>query len=170
MSKIQSISVELLNDTIVPAMSISRIKVLFFNHDIIEFIKSVLTNYKSIDDQRYSLIKLKKLLTQVPRYPDPSEYRTNREFFDNIETEQRLYDPIRWIEAELEYLNSNRASNIELKELLTEFDMLQIFGNRQTLNRRIVEGLPCARLGGVKVFSKRLVIQWIENKSKLEHV
>lgn len=164
--KSKKIYTELLNENVEPAMIIRRLKMLPVNEDVILFLKRVMKSFDSIDERELALLKIKKVLIQTPRLFDEDEYQSKRELFVGLKAEQKLFNPIKWVDAELEYIKNHKAIANDLKEIMTEDDMLKFFGNRQNLNRRMAEGLPYKKAGVVKLFSKDLVIDWIEGNAK----
>jgi hypothetical protein len=168
-TKTKLLSKEILSGDAVPVMIIRRLKVTVVNQDMVTLIKRLLACCDSVFDRERTLLVLRKLLLQNPRTPDPDEYNSKREYFDSLTKEQRLYDPIKWIDAELQYLSSSQLS-IENKEIFNEHDLLQIFGSRSTLQRRIDEKMPCAKFGNIKLVTKKLFMEWIESNSKLNYI
>ncbi|NHA07711.1 helix-turn-helix domain-containing protein [Mucilaginibacter sp. HC2] len=152
--------------------TINYLSMLYVNTDLILFICRMLNNCKPNEDRELVLIKLKKLLMQTPRRPDPEQYRVDREFFDSIRKEQKLNDPIRFIEAELDFIKATKAYSPEDKDMLSEDEVLKMFDiSRTTLNRRIAEGMPCTKVGGKKAFSRNLISAWLfDEEGKEQHV
>lgn len=144
----------------------SYISTKYVNTDLILFICQTLKCFPKNTDRKIILLNFRKLIIQTPRLPDPEQYRINRDFFDSIRQEQKLNDPLRFIDAELEYLKAIETSTPNDNEWLSEPEMLNRFGfSSITLRRRIAEGMPCAKVGGKKQFSRVLVSDWLAKKA-----
>jgi hypothetical protein len=149
------------------------IKRLYVNKELIAFMKAKIPN--NAKDGLAYLHYFKKLVQQVFRSPDPDHYKAFKEEYEAeriaIAEEQAFYDPVKWLNAEIEYLlnTSTEASNevtgeqhcsgvqasamISMQWLtkLQVMDMLQI--SKTTLNRRISQGMPCHRNGKSTYFN-----------------
>lgn len=149
-------------------MTINRISSIFINKELVQFINRIIKDINSIDDQYLILSKIKKILIQFPRNPDPAQLRAEKaefaQFFKEIKREQKAYNPINWIDAELEYIRylktvqadkTQESHVLDKKEWLTSEDMLKVFKcSISSLNRRIADGMPCNKMGGKKVFKR----------------
>lgn len=147
-----------------------RISKIFINKEFIQVINRIVAN-SSLEDAERILANVKRVLIQVPRMPDPIEMKYEKaefaQFFKDIRHEQIAYDPIKWINAESEYIRYLRTAERCRKRKLTELnerywlsseDMLIIFNcSISTLNRIIADGMPCKKIGGRKVFVRSTV-------------
>jgi hypothetical protein len=174
---IQLIKEDLLSDELnTPLLVICKISRLFINKDLIGFINRLISESKDMAERERILIKLKKLILQTPREPDQTQLEAEpaefAQFFNEIKKEQEFYDPIKWINAELEYLKSIKSvdikdakaneNNNELKEWLSRAQVLQLFNiSKTTLNRRIAEGMPGSKLGGRQMFNRQKISDWL---------
>ena len=112
----------------------------------------------------------------------PQEYDAEMALF---EQEQVIYEPIKWIETEIEFISEyskiqqefpemeesvteNKLSETlypETKEFLTlseTMDLLKI--SKSTLDRRREEGLPWHKDGKKIYFKRNELIRWIDKK------
>ncbi len=150
-----------------PLLAIYKVTTLIENKHLVGFFKKLLTLSKDIDEYLLMLLKLKRLVIQNPREPDPE---IQKEFgyelclyFEEIEKEQELFEPIKWLDAEINYLLSlKRRNSDKQKEKLTFKDIhwhtaeevrrfLEI--STSTLNRYIAGGFPVYNLGGRSMFN-----------------
>lgn len=152
-----------------------KIRSLVFNSDLIEFCDSTIKKVDSNNEKIVTLLYLKKLVIQTPRYPDPDHYRA---FEDEYIQEAADYDPIAWIEAEIEFyaklqqldLTKSTVSSVvtdaKLKlssTWLTHDEMQEMLKiSRSTLNRRIAEGMPHYKKGKFAFFDINEVSEWIK--------
>ncbi|RYE35883.1 MAG: DNA-binding protein [Sphingobacteriales bacterium] len=129
---------------------------------------------------------LKKLTIQIVRQPDPEHYKAYQdeyeELFDSIQEEQERHNPVKWLEAELEYFNNiNKKLTVEevtnelnvmqaakerlSKAWLTKDEMMQLFDiSKSTLNRRIAEGMPAHKKGKAVHFYLQEVNEWMKDE------
>lgn len=161
-----------------------QISTLIFNKDLIEYIEDLISKI-SDKDKLVTLCYLKKVILQTPRVPDPDHYKAFEEQYDaefiKREEEQEQFDPIKWLDAEIEFVTCpaiskyskeevqdelNKFQEIKQqlgKELLTFEDVLKLFGfSKSTLNRRIAEGLPCHKQGKFNFFVLSEITEWIK--------
>lgn len=154
-----------------------KIRSLVFNSELIEFCDSTIKKLDSCNEKIVTLLYLKKLVIQTPRHPDPDHYRA---FEDAYIQEAVDYDPIAWIEAEIEFyaklqqldLNKSAVSSVvadaKLKlsaTWLTHQEVQEMFKiSRTTLNRRIAEGMPNHKKGKFVFFDIDEVSAWIKEE------
>ena len=159
-----------------PLMTIYKISRTFINRDLVDFIDKLLLESKDIGERELILIRIKKLIIQTPREIDemiiqaqPEQYI---EFLKQIIKDQEFYEPIRWIDAELDYINSIKARAINsnqqvpndahLKEWLNRLEVMNQFKfSKSTLNRRIAEGMPATKIGKTVMFNRQKVNEWL---------
>ncbi|HTK19195.1 MAG TPA: hypothetical protein VL442_06775 [Mucilaginibacter sp.] len=163
-----------------------RTKLLFVNKEFIQFIQLILSRMRQTD-QLACLYFFKKLAIQVRRAPNEEHYNAfedeYREALSLIAAEQEFYEPVRWIEAEIEY-RLNTAKYITADEIdrrvetvrkakqhldkpwLSKEDMMAMFGfSKSTLNRRIAEGMPCEKHGRIISFCLEDVSNWLKGEA-----
>jgi hypothetical protein len=163
-----------------------RIRLLFVNKDFIEFIQLIVSRMRQ-SDQLACLYFFKKIAIQVRRAPDPDHFKAfEDEYLEElslIAQEQEFYEPVRWIEAEIEY-RLNTAKHITSEEVdrrietvqkakqnlnkpwLTKEEMMMLFGfSKSTLNRRIAEGMPCEKHGRIISFCLEDVNDWLKGEA-----
>ena len=157
-STIKLIKADLLADeTHFPLLAVYKISRLFVNKDLIDFFQRLLAESKDVKERLILLVRLKKLVVQNPRQPAPTQLKAEadefREFFKSIEQDQEFYEPIKWLDAEIECLQAikiitreaakSNNFDIENKALLNREEVLQLFKiSKSTLNRRLAEGMP----------------------------
>jgi len=130
---------------------------------------------KSKDEKLYYLQFCKKIILQAKRFPDRNHYEAFREeydlLFDAIKQEQHEYDPIRWINAELEFLQvasigkaSDQTATDEKphRVWMTTTEMEHRLGtSKMALRRRMAEGMPFTKLGNQLRFDPNAVDAWL---------
>lgn len=160
-----------------------QIREMLFNKDLIDYIENLLSKI-SDKDKLVTLCYLKKVILQTPRVPDPDHYkafeeRYDAEFAERAE-EQEQFDPIKWLDAGIEFVTRPEISKFskqevqdELnklqevkqqlgKELLTINDVLELLDiSKSTLNRRIAEGMPRHQKGNSTFFVLSEITEWI---------
>lgn len=149
-----------------------KIKSLGINEELIDFLSSMTLSVKEVDRKVIFLHYAKKLILQTRRSINRGHYEAFQ--FDYFK-DQLLFDPIKWINAELEFLNAfhsfNLQSNNEHKSnintptpLLRPEDVEKAYRwSRTTLNRRIRMGLPYhLDAAGSKFFDIIEVNEWIK--------
>lgn len=160
------------------------IKRLFVNKEFIDFIKSTLNELPN-KDKIPCLHYFKKLAVQVRRTPDPDHYKAFEELYEaemaQIEDEQKFYDPVKWINAEIEYLLTATeyltAADVDQrldvmiaakqklsKDLLTADEVRQMLNiSKSTLNRYVADGLKRQKRGKFVYFCLQDINDWIRN-------
>ncbi|HET6245385.1 MAG: helix-turn-helix domain-containing protein [Bacteroidetes bacterium] len=159
------------------------------NREVVEFLDNLLAGIDSISNKMGMLLYCLKILKQYQRtIPKelaesfPEQYDLERE---TIAEEQTIYDPVKWIEAEIEFISSyskiqqefpeteepvketklSEKLYPETKEFLTlkeTMDLLKI--SKSTLDRRREEGLPWHKDGKKLYFKRNELIKWIDKK------
>jgi hypothetical protein len=174
---VQLIKAELVSEEFnSPLMTICKISRTFINRDLVCFVSRLLSESKNIVERELILIRLKKLIIQTPREIDeviieaqPEQYA---QFLKEIEKEQEFFEPIRWIDAELDYLSNIKSkaigasqvtsNDIQLKEWLNKIEVMNQFKfSKSTLNRRIADGMPATKIGKTVVFNRQKVNDWL---------
>jgi hypothetical protein len=153
-----------------PILTVCKLTRLYINKDLISFIKRLLATSTDDIEREKMASKLKKLLLQEPRLPDPDQFKAQpeefRQFFIEIETEQALYDPLKWLDAELEFIKQSKLNKMipEDKLWLSREEVMRMFDfSITTLNRRIADNMPCKKLGGKVMFNRQKIYEWLEN-------
>ena len=145
-----------------------KIKVLYVNKDLIQFIEAKILS-KATKDRLALLHYFKKLVQQVYRSPDPDHKAAFEEEYEmeqlTIADEQAFYDPLKWLQAEIDYLDAQierlTAHNVDQrldimqqakerlsKEWLTKTEVMELFSiSKATINRWISDGLPAHKIG-----------------------
>ena len=159
-----------------PILTTCKISRCFINKELVEFIARLLNEAQDKSDRELMLLRLKKIILQMPREPDPSHLEAEPFEFAKLELEiareQAFFEPIKWIDAELDFLRNIKTLEvkdtksaelaIEHKELLNQQELLSIFNfSKSTLNRRIAEGLPTIKLGAKLMFNRHKVNDWL---------
>lgn len=146
----------------------NKIKRLYVNKELIQLIKPNILD-KTTKDRLALLHYFKKLVQQVYRSPDPNHKAAFEDEYEAeriaIADEQAFYDPLKWINAEIEYLVYNEpvneseklqqqlqiteeVQNTGINGLVTkEHAMKLLETSDSTFNRRISEGLPHYKMG-----------------------
>jgi predicted DNA-binding transcriptional regulator AlpA len=156
----------------------------YINKELILKIEQILASVHNADKLQF-LCYLKKVIIQTPRKPDPDHYQAFKDEYDSegieIAVEQRLFDPVKWLEAEIEYITQpilshyskeevqnelNKLQEIKRelgKDLLTFKDVLALLHlSKTTLNRRIADGMPCYKQGRFVFFVLSEITEWIK--------
>jgi predicted DNA-binding transcriptional regulator AlpA len=152
-----------------------KIKRLYVNKDLIEYFKAKIPN--NAKERPAYLHYFKKLVQQVFRSPDPDHYKAFEDEYKAeriaITDEQFFYDPVKWLNAEIEYLASlnhgqadqkaNKLDQVALmqqqkkialtKNWLTKAEVIELLGiSKSTLQRRMDNGLPFHPKGRMRYF------------------
>jgi len=148
---------------------------LYVNQELITFLQNLTNLLKSKDEKLYYLQFCKKIILQTKRFPDRNHYEAFREeydlFFDAIKQKQHENNPIRWINAELEFLQvasigkareQGATDEKPHRDWMTFAEMLERLGtSKMALRRRIAEGMPCIKLGHQLRFDPNAVDEWL---------
>lgn len=159
------------------------IKWLFINKEFIEFIQATINKLPQ-KDKLACLFYFKKLAVQIPRTPDPEHYKSHQEIYEEemgkIVDEQTFYEPIKWINAEIEYITSaiehlttedvshkidimQEAKQRLSKDWLTKDEVMTLFNiSKSTLSRRIAEGMPVHKRGKSLHFYLQDINVWMK--------
>lgn len=159
-----------------PKLTISKISRTIENQELISLINRVLTHTETFMEREQILNKMRKLIIQTLRQPDEIQYQAEKAEFDQylngIIQEQEIYNPIAWIDAELNYLSyvklqGNNGSKTAVSDTIVNDwvdskEVMRVFGfARSTLNRRIGEGMPVSKIGGKKMFNCQKINEWL---------
>ncbi|MFB2121194.1 hypothetical protein [Parapedobacter sp. 2B3] len=148
---------------------------LYVNQELFAFLQNLTNLLKSKDEKLYYLQFCKKTILQIRRFPDRNHYEAFKEeydlFFSAIRKEQQQYNPIRWIDAELEFLQtafigktptSEPIDEKPRRDWMTTAEMEQRLGtSKMALRRRMAEGMPFTKLGNQLRFDPNLVDAWL---------
>jgi predicted DNA-binding transcriptional regulator AlpA len=162
-----------------------NIKWLFVNKEFVEFIESTIKKLPQ-KDKLACLYYFKKLAVQVRRTPEPEHYKAHQDIYDEeisqIGDEQKFYEPVKWINAEIEYITSamehlttedvdrrldimQDAKQRLSKDWLTKEDVMTLFGiSQSTLSRRIAEGMPVHKKGKALHFYLPEISAWMKDE------
>lgn len=161
-----------------------NVKLLFVNKELIEFIEKTLKKLPQ-KDKLDCLHYFKKLALQVHRVPDPDHYKAFEDLYleemSKIADEQKFYNPIKWIIAEIEYLqakigaleadspqqNEQIASEKMFdEELVPEKMVIKILGmSKSKLLRLRAEGLPSQKIGKPIFYDLKKVKEWLKTEA-----
>jgi len=157
------------------------IKPLYVNKELNLFLVKALENVKSVDEKIYYLQYCRKVIAQTERKPHQNHYEAFADkyddFFVRIAKEQKLHNPIKWIDAELQYLQflkseaQNKADACQQvttanKDWLTTSELLNWLGiSKATLHRKMAEGLPKTKIGRGVRFAPEKVRAWIASQN-----
>jgi predicted DNA-binding transcriptional regulator AlpA len=164
-----------------------QIKSLYLNRQLTEFISEQL-QLVPVKDRIALLYFMKKTVLQTYRCPDPLHYAAFKdeyeEMFSEIALEQIFYEPIRWIEAEIEYqLNTAErltSADVEAKldvmqqtklrlskDWLTEEEVMAMFDiSKSTIKRRRAEGMPAHKKGKAIHFYLEEITEWMRKEKQ----
>lgn len=154
----------------------AKLKSLNINEDLIGYLEQTISNFKEIQQRLLFLQYVKKLVIQINRPIDQKHYEAFQYEYDQ---DQLLFNPITWIEAEIEFQKAlkefhsseNQSSNFNYQQrtnapmpLLRHEDMEKLYHwSRSSLNRRIALGLPYhLDSAGAKFFDVNEVNEWIK--------
>ena len=159
-----------------------EIKRLYKNKELTDYIALVLKSVSN-KDKVALLYYFKKLVLQTFRSPDPNHLLAFQDEYEkelfSIRKEQTFYDPVKWIDAELDYLKNmgehltsddvnsrldimQQAKQRLSKEWLTKEEVMQLFNiSKSTLNRRIAEGMPAHKNGKGVYFYLEEINEWM---------
>lgn len=146
----------------------SKVKRVYVNKELIQLIKPNILG-KTTKDRLALLHYFKKLVQQVYRSPDPDHKAAFEDEYEAekiaIADEQAFYEPLKWINAEIEYLLYNEpvdeserlqkqlqitqeVQHTGINGLVTkEHAMKLLETSDSTIDRRISEGLPRYKMG-----------------------
>ena len=143
---------------------------LYLNKNLITLRDRIITSFSDQDIKEKALLKLRHLIKQVPREPlflDPSRFDENHIHLLEIKKEQKVYDPLKWVNAELEFIASSKdfLKGIQGKTWWSFKEVMQLFGiSKSTLYLRISNGMPCYSFGGSQIFMPQEVEAWIKGE------
>lgn len=152
----------------------NRISLISINEELIQFIDDTINGVDGIDQKILYLCFAKKVLMHIERKPDEEHLRAFREQYQR---DREVFNPIKWIEVELEFwsdakiLTSERKTSSEIaqaklsfsKQWLSQEQIQEMFSfSRSTLNRRVAEGMPFHQKGKSKFFDLEEVSEWMK--------
>lgn len=163
-----------------------RVKRLFINKEFVEFIEDTIKKFP-VRDKLAALYFFKKLAVQVLREPDPEHYKAFKDEYDEelsaIADEQKHYEPVKWVNAEIEYV-TNTAERLTADDVnqkldimqeakqrlskpwLTKEEVMDIFHiSKSTLNRRIADGMPAHKNGKFVCFYLEEISEWLKQEA-----
>lgn len=151
------------------------IKPIFINKELRAFLIKVVESISSVDEKIYYLEFIRKVLAQTNRQPDYSHYKAFEDQYNNllkdIKQEQKIHNPITWIDAELQYQHFMKSIKpvegnpqpIDFnKKWLTAQEMAKYLGiGKSTLERKVAFGLPQEKFGRRVFYSPEKVNDWL---------
>lgn len=158
------------------------IKPIYENKELNLFLAEVMERVTSIDEKIYYLQYCRRFIAQTERKPHQNHYEEfmneYADFFEEIEYEQELHNPLKWIDAELQYqqfLKSEGQSKADdkhpqistaEKDWLTTSELLSWLGiSKATLHRKMAQGLPKTKIGKIVRFAPDEVKAWIASEN-----
>ncbi|MFN0292834.1 helix-turn-helix transcriptional regulator [Pedobacter helvus] len=158
------------------------IKPLYENKELNLFLANAMELVKSIDEKIYYLQYCRKLIAQTVRKPDEAHFRAFRDeyelYFLEIEQEQEVHNSLKWVDAELQYLQFLKSENqgkvdeqhrqisTAEKDWLTTPELLVWLGiSKATLHRKMAQGLPKTKIGRGVRFVPEEVKAWIASQN-----
>jgi len=160
-----------------------RFKRLIINRDLTKFISESIEKLPA-KDKLAALYYFKKLAVQVYREPDPQHFKAfEDEYLEElsaIKEEQKFYEPVKWIEAEVEYITNTaerlttedvnqrldimQDAKLKLsKDWLTKTEVMNMFSiSKSTLARRVAEGMPAHKNGKAVYFYLEEINGWMK--------
>lgn len=159
----------------------SSVSTLWVNRELIDFLSDIAKNTEPVDEKIFYMQYCRKEILQNERKPHQNHFEAFKEEylqeFRNIRDEQNANNPLRWIDAELHYLNylKKKPSTVKVqeekqklttaigKDWLTFKEMLSwLKVSKSTLDRRIAEGLPRTQIGKRWRYSPKEVKAWMK--------
>lgn len=163
-----------------------EIKRIYKNKELTEYIERHLSLIP-VKDKIAALYYFKKLVLQTYRSPDSDHYAAFEDEYEEemseIRAEQQFYEPVRWIDAEIDYQTNmgerltgddvtgrldimQEAKKRLSKDWLTKEEVMELFGiSRSTLNRRIADGMPAHKSGKAVYFYLEEINQWMRREA-----
>lgn len=160
-----------------------KILSLYVNIELLDFLNFFFNKVVSKAEKEYYLKLCKKIIYQTQRLPDKKHYEFFKDeyclFFKSIDKEQIANNPIKWIDAELEFMQTTQELGLHQKseiiegklaeppkEWLTFSEMLKRFGtSKMALRRRMAEGMPFVKFGNQLRFFPSLVDEWVMSRN-----
>lgn len=155
---------------------------LYVNKEFIEFIEVTIKKLPK-KDVLPCLYYFKKLAVQVRRTPEPEHYKAFEDLYDEhiseIVNEQKFYNPLKWIDAEIDEIlaiagltEANAYSaNEDLKEFKPSFDpelvperkVIEMLGmSKSKLLRLRAEGMPYQQIGKPIFYNLKELKEWLK--------
>ncbi len=170
-SHLREMRSHLINGDLQSKLLTNAIKHLFVNIELIDLMKQLLIGCQDPGTREILLINLRKIIKQTPRSAPPEVikymWEDHHQHLLNIKEEQRLNDPIKWVNAEIEYelaLKKIRESE-DKKPFWTFTDIMRIFKwSRQTVYLRMSNSMPSYKIPNSSdtIFFQEEVIKWIK--------
>jgi hypothetical protein len=144
------------------------------NEELIIFLETTIASKDGIEEKLLILYYAKKILPFIERKPDPEHFFT---FEDDYRKDRERFDPIRWVDAEIDFwvnikgINNQENNSKAIIDAKTELSkqwltrdeiMIMLNLSRTTLNRRIAEGMPCHPRGKSNFFNLEEVSEWLK--------
>jgi len=162
------------------------VKLCFINRDFIELIEATVQKLPA-KDKIVCLHYFLKLAKQTIRIPDPDWLKGNEDLYSEkmveLQYEQEHFEPVKWIETELFYLDNTterltkedveQQLNIMLeakeklsKSWLTKEEVMELFSiSESTLSRWVYdEQMPCRKRGKFTYWFKDEIDQWMKKE------
>lgn len=157
------------------------IKWLFVNKEFIEFIEDTIKRLPQ-KDKLPCLYYFKKLAMQVYRAPDPDHYKAFEDMYDEllseIADEQKFYNPVKWIDAEIEEMaalanltlaNNDHQTNGNVEhglsvdpELVPEKKVIEMLGmSKSKLLKLRANGMPYQQIGKPIFYNLIEIKKWL---------
>ncbi|WP_162795921.1 hypothetical protein [Pedobacter nanyangensis] len=148
-----------------------RVNAIVYNEELINYMKSTVESQKKIKDKLYILYLFKRVFATSVRNPDKKHYY----FFENeYLLDRNTFDVDKWLKVEIEFYRNVQSLEKEVPhqvvpEIKTDFDIKWITGDevkkrfnwsRNTLSKRIAEGMPCHAKGNTKLFDLEEIGEW----------
>ncbi|XHR93860.1 helix-turn-helix transcriptional regulator [Mucilaginibacter sp. UC70_90] len=162
------------------------VKIFFMNRDFVEFMESALKRLPA-KDKIACLHYFMKLAKQTMRVPDPHWLKENEDLYlekmAEFQDEQIHFEPIKWIKAELEYLENttqrltkedvehelnimHEAKQKLSKPWLTKEEVMELFSiSESTLSRWVFDdNMPCRKRGKFTYWFKDEIDDWMKKE------
>ena len=164
-----------------------EIKRIYKNKELTEYIEKHLKLIPN-KDKVAALYFFKKLVLQTYRSPDPDHYAAFEDEYEEemseIRAEQEFYEPVKWIDAEIDYQTNmgerltkddvpgrldimQEAKKRLSKDWLTKGEVLELFGfSLATLKRRRSQGMPAHKKGKAIHFYLPEITEWMRKEEQ----
>ena len=152
-----------------------KISLMSINEELIQFLEKTIGSTQKVDSKILYLYYAKKVLMHCERKPDAEHFKSFFEFYKN---DRENFDPLKWLEIELDFWNNIKVLTAEQKssseiaqaklslskQWLTQEEAQEMFKfSRTTINRRIAEGMPFHQKGKSKFFNLEEVGEWLKD-------
>jgi hypothetical protein len=159
---------------------IKHLRTLYRNRELVSLMSELMDQIPNFNEKEFYLLFLRKAILQVQRKPDPEHFKAFEDEYlqelEEISQEQLEHAPLKWIEAELEFVRHAKELNLRdvvipqtetspvnsKKDWLTFPEVMDIFHlSKSSLRKRIAEGMPVSKLGTRLMFNQDLVYDWV---------